>query len=267
MLRHGWPESLQPASTLVTTDRKVAVSSYKERVAPVFDTANEFTEFIIRSEDEREIMNPDWIQRHFSSNWPLPRALELIDMGISVVICGAVSKSYREAIQAYGVEIISFVSGDIDNVIKAYLDERLESPAFKMPGCNIKTEKIRRETEMNKVAFSTSGITLTAPLDQRFGRTEKILIYDMDRKTFEVIDNAVNMNAAQGAGIQTAQTVLKSGAASLVTGHCGPKAYRVLKSAGIKVYYSNESTVQEALEKFRSGLLAESSDADVEGHW
>jgi len=118
-----------------------------------------------------------------------------------------------------------------------------------------------------KIAFTTSGETPDAPLDSRFGRAAKFLLYDLESETFEVIDNQQNLNAAQGAGIQSAETVARLGAKSLVTGHCGPKAFRVLLAAGIKVYTTEAPTIAAALEEYRSGKLAEANSADVEGHW
>ena len=118
-----------------------------------------------------------------------------------------------------------------------------------------------------KIAFSTSGKDLNGDLDTRFGRAPGFLIFDSDTNTFELIDNQQNLNAAQGAGIQSAGTVVRSGAKSVVTGHCGPKAFRVLSSAGIKVYTCEAPTVASALEQFRSGQLEEAKSADVEGHW
>ena len=118
-----------------------------------------------------------------------------------------------------------------------------------------------------KVAFTTSGDSLNAPLDSRFGRAPKFLVYDLDSETFIVFDNHQNLNAAQGAGIQSAETVARLGAKSLVTGHCGPKAFRVLTSAGIKIYNTAASTVGAALEAFKTGKLKPAETADVEGHW
>jgi len=118
-----------------------------------------------------------------------------------------------------------------------------------------------------KIAFSTSGADLNAPLDTRFGRAAKFLIYDTEALSFAVIDNLQNLNAAQGAGIQSAQTVAAGGAQALVSGHCGPKAFRVLTAAGIKVYTSDAPTVAAALELYREGKLKVSEQADVEGHW
>jgi predicted Fe-Mo cluster-binding NifX family protein len=117
-----------------------------------------------------------------------------------------------------------------------------------------------------KVAFTTSGNDLAGQLDSRFGRAPRFLVYDLDRDTFEVIDNQQNLNAAQGAGIQSAETIARSGANILVTGHCGPKAFRVLSAARIKLYRTDAPTVAASLEEFRTGKLTETTAADVEGH-
>jgi len=118
-----------------------------------------------------------------------------------------------------------------------------------------------------KIAFSTSGNDLSGPLDSRFGRAPKFLIYDLETSAFEVVDNGQNLNAAQGAGIQSAETVARLGAKAVVTGHCGPKAFRVLSAAGVKIYNTDAPTVAAALEQYRAGKLLEAKSADVEGHW
>lgn len=118
-----------------------------------------------------------------------------------------------------------------------------------------------------KIVLTTSGADLSSALDSRFGRSPKFIVYDLDGETFEVIDNQQNLNAAQGAGIQSAETVARSGAKAIITGHCGPKAFRVLKAAGIKIYNTDVATIAEAIEQYRSGKLTEAESADVEGHW
>jgi len=118
-----------------------------------------------------------------------------------------------------------------------------------------------------KIAFTMSGNDLTAPLDSRFGRAPKFLVYGLDSDTFEVVDNQRNLNAAQGAGIQSAETVARLGVKALVTGHCGPNAFRVLRAAGIRILYAGEGTVAEALARYRAGELTEAGAADVRGHW
>ncbi|HOD70393.1 MAG TPA: NifB/NifX family molybdenum-iron cluster-binding protein [Deltaproteobacteria bacterium] len=118
-----------------------------------------------------------------------------------------------------------------------------------------------------KVVFSTSGNTLDAPLDRRFGRASNFLVYDTETESFTVVDNRQNLNASQGAGIQSAQTVAGTGAKHLVTGHCGPKAFRVLNTAGIAIYTTDAATVADALRQFLSGELKTTGAADVDSHW
>ncbi len=117
-----------------------------------------------------------------------------------------------------------------------------------------------------KIAFTTSGITLKDSLDPRFGRAPKFLIYDLENNVFDIIDNQKNLNAAQGAGIQSAETIVKAGVNALVTGHCGPKAFRVLSTAGITIYNTDATTIDLALDQFRSGKLNQVTSANAEGH-
>ncbi len=118
-----------------------------------------------------------------------------------------------------------------------------------------------------KVAFSTQGESLDAPMDSRFGRAPKFLVFDTQTRGFVVVDNEQNLNAAQGAGIQAAATVVLTGAGCVVTGHCGPKAFRVLSIAGVKVCNCALATVADALAAYEGGQLQPAVQADVEGHW
>jgi predicted Fe-Mo cluster-binding NifX family protein len=118
-----------------------------------------------------------------------------------------------------------------------------------------------------KVAFTTSGKTLDAPMDPRFGRAAGYIMYDTDNETFEAVDNQQVLNSAQGAGIQATEAIVRLGANCVVTGHCGPNAHRALSAAGVRIYKTQAETVAEALEAFRAGALAAMNSADVEGHW
>ena len=117
------------------------------------------------------------------------------------------------------------------------------------------------------VAFSTEGGNLDSNLDTRFGRCRNFLVLDPSSSDFKVIENSQNLNAAQGAGIQSAQNVIASGAQALVTGHCGPKAFKVLQAAGIPIYLGEEKTIRSLVEEFRNGNLEQLVSPDVEGQW
>lgn len=118
-----------------------------------------------------------------------------------------------------------------------------------------------------KIAVSSLGRDMESAMDSRFGRSKQFLVFDPDRGTFDLLDNQVNLNAAQGAGIQAAQLVANAGCDALITGHCGPKAFKLLAAAGVKVYQSEAKTVMDALAQLKAGKLIESASADVEGHW
>jgi len=118
-----------------------------------------------------------------------------------------------------------------------------------------------------KLVITTTGQTLDTPMDRRFGRAGGFLVYDLDTEAYTVIDNDQNLHAAQGAGIQAAQQVVESGAEALITGHCGPKAFRVLSAARLAIYNCDAETVAQAIEQFKSGQLKPALSADVEGHW
>ena len=117
------------------------------------------------------------------------------------------------------------------------------------------------------IAITSIDGTLEGGLDERFGRAQKILIYDPETKNSKVIDNKLNMGASQGAGIQTAQNVIDSGAKIVISGHLGPNAFRVLNAAGIEAYSAAGMTVQEALMAFAERKLEKMSSANVQGHW
>ena len=118
-----------------------------------------------------------------------------------------------------------------------------------------------------KIAVSAQGETLDSAVDPRFGRAAYFVIVDAESGAFETINNEQNVNTMQGAGIQAAETVANSGAEAILTGHCGPNAFRTLNSADIKICVGAEGTVAQAVEAFKSGVLKPAGDADVEGHW
>ncbi|MCK4596801.1 NifB/NifX family molybdenum-iron cluster-binding protein [bacterium] len=118
-----------------------------------------------------------------------------------------------------------------------------------------------------KIAITSTGKTLDAQVDQRFGRAQLFLVLDTETDEIKVVDNQQNLNAAQGAGIQAAETVVNQEIEVLITGHCGPNAYRTLQAAGVKIVTDAQGTVGQMVEKFKKGELGYAQDADVPGHW
>jgi predicted Fe-Mo cluster-binding NifX family protein len=118
-----------------------------------------------------------------------------------------------------------------------------------------------------KIAITSQGQDIDSQVDPRFGRAAYILILDTVDHGLEVIDNSPNINAFKGAGIQAAATISKSGAEVLLTGYCGPNAFKTLQAAGIKVINDVAGTVKDAVAAFNEGNMAYADGANVEAHW
>jgi predicted Fe-Mo cluster-binding NifX family protein len=115
-----------------------------------------------------------------------------------------------------------------------------------------------------KIVVTSLGETLESPIDPRFGRARFFVLYDLETGQWSAHDNKQNLEAAQGAGIQSAQHVVDLGAEAVITGHCGPKAFATLTAADIDVYPETSGSVQEAIDAYKAGSLKESVQADVE---
>jgi len=118
-----------------------------------------------------------------------------------------------------------------------------------------------------KIAISAQGKDLESLVDPRFGRAAGFIIYDDQTQDFEYVDNQQNLNAPQGAGIQSAKNVIDAKVDLLISGNVGPKAFAVLKKAQVKIMIGATGTIKESLQKYKDGLLTEAQSANVEGHW
>ena len=108
---------------------KIAVSTWNGRISPVFDVSRhmvvvEIDQGIIQRKSE-ESLDED-----------LGRKVEKISgNGIQLLICGAISQILADVLALRGVQIIPFITGNVDEVIQAYLADQLDRSCFAMPGC------------------------------------------------------------------------------------------------------------------------------------
>jgi len=108
---------------------KTAFTYWNKRIAPVFDTARHIR--IIETESGQIVC--DTLEM-LESDQPTQKALRLSELGVSTLVCGAISKSLHEMVAAYGIQVIPFVAGDLQEVIKAWIED-LDLKDFAMPGC------------------------------------------------------------------------------------------------------------------------------------
>ncbi len=118
-----------------------------------------------------------------------------------------------------------------------------------------------------KIAITSKGQNLDSEVDPRFGRAAYIIVVDTDTLEFEVIDNDKNANAFKGAGIQAAASISDKNAEVLLTGFCGPNAFKTLDAAGIKVGNDAKGTVKDTIQAFKHQEFTYADAANVDGHW
>lgn len=118
--------------------KRVAFSLWNDRIAPVFDVARHI--LIVSAAEGCETGR---LERRFSSDNPQERALRLASMQVGLLVCGAISRSAADALQQSGIQIVSFVSGDAELVIQAWLNDHLGDAHLAMPGCG-RNQRIRR---------------------------------------------------------------------------------------------------------------------------
>jgi predicted Fe-Mo cluster-binding NifX family protein len=118
-----------------------------------------------------------------------------------------------------------------------------------------------------KIAVTATGTEIDSEMDPRFGRAPYIVIVDSGGTIPDVVDNSKNVNAMSGAGIQTAKIMADKKVDVLVTGHCGPNAFRALQAAGIKVVVEQSGTVKEAVGRVNRNEVGFADRPNAEPHW
>ncbi|MGE4285202.1 MAG: NifB/NifX family molybdenum-iron cluster-binding protein [Phycisphaerae bacterium] len=107
----------------------IAIPVYNSFVSNVFDFAGRlllvsYENGVELSRREIKLVNP------ISA-----RARQLEDSGADVLLCGALSQSVAAMIEAAGIAIVPYITGDVEEVLSAYLRGELLRPPFEMPGC------------------------------------------------------------------------------------------------------------------------------------
>ncbi len=85
-----------------------------------------------------------------------------------------------------------------------------------------------------KVAITSTGNSLEAKLDQRFGRCAYFVIYDTETKSTEYFPNP-NKDAPDGAGPASVQFIASRKVSKVVSGDFGIKVKPILENLQIQM--------------------------------
>ncbi|NVN91390.1 MAG: hypothetical protein HXX11_12415 [Desulfuromonadales bacterium] len=109
---------------------KTAFTHWDNRIAPVFDIAHQIR--IVESGDGRIVGESDEI---LEDGLPVRRVMSLAHLGVTTLVCGAISRPLHEMVVSNGILVVPFVAGDLGEVIRAWLAGTLDNDRFAMPGC------------------------------------------------------------------------------------------------------------------------------------
>ena len=117
---------------------RLAIPVYDGRVSPVLDVARRL--LLVDADGTRELARRDAVLTGTSL---LSRVSGVRELGVQVLICGAVSWPLEAALAAAGIHLVPRVCGPVDEVLAAFLAGRLSGAAYLMPGC-CRRRRLRR---------------------------------------------------------------------------------------------------------------------------
>jgi predicted Fe-Mo cluster-binding NifX family protein len=116
----------------------LAIAVWNERVSPVFDAARQLVLVDVEN-GMQQACREEIIQESFLTQ----RAHRLTDLGVNVLICGAISRPLATLLSASGITVIPWKAGAVDDVLAAYLKGCLRDPCWLMPGCGVRRQRHR----------------------------------------------------------------------------------------------------------------------------
>lgn len=110
---------------------KVAIPRFEESVAPCFEYSATITIFVI--ENRKVVNQTDFTLR---SRDVLDRVRLLRDQGVDTLICGGVQDRFEDLVVASGCRCISWVSGNVDDLVEMFIQGQLVPGREHAPGRN-----------------------------------------------------------------------------------------------------------------------------------
>lgn len=114
----------------VLSTMSVAIAHWEGRVSPVFDVSRHLL-LAPEKGDQEELRRREVA---LTQEGPQHRAREVAGLGVTVLLCGAVSKTLETALANAGVHVIGFLCGNVDEVLDGYYHDQLGQKRFRMPG-------------------------------------------------------------------------------------------------------------------------------------
>ena len=113
-----------------------------------------------------------------------------------------------------------------------------------------------------KIAVTAAGPSLDAAVDPRFGRCPYLVIMDVGKGICEAFENS-NASARGKAGARTAEMIASERVQVVLTGKCGPSAFRALSAAEVTVVSECSGKIRDVIKQYQEGKLKPASDPNA----
>lgn len=117
---------------------QIALTVWGARISPVYESASQIRVLSVPND-----------QVLWQTDMPLPphptsRICVFRDHGVQVLICGAISGLQASMVRAWDIRLIPFITGQVQEVLTAFMQGNLNGERFAMPGCFGRQRRRRR---------------------------------------------------------------------------------------------------------------------------
>lgn len=109
---------------------KIAITTWGNRVSPVFDAAKT----LLIADIENQSINSKKYESFQPDDVSALAAL-LTREKVTVLVCGAISETYAARLVENRIRMFPFVTGNAMNILDCLAAHNTIKPAFMMPGC------------------------------------------------------------------------------------------------------------------------------------
>jgi predicted Fe-Mo cluster-binding NifX family protein len=146
---------------------KIAITIWETRISPVFDSAKNLLMVEVDGTEVGDRQTQPFDARQFNRF-----LMMLLELEVKVLICGALCEGPARILEAHGIEVLSFLTGEAEEVLEWYLQGR-DLEVFSLPGCRWCTCR-RRKGSRKKTNHShkEDGICRDLMSETRVGKRQ-----------------------------------------------------------------------------------------------
>lgn len=127
----------------------IGITNWNGSVSPVFDVADEL--WIV---DTLSGAGAKGKRALLKRTGPFEKAREIKEQGVDLLVCGAISRRFENALASAGVRVLPFMCGNIENILSDLLNGKAVDDSFLMPGAQ---GRRRRSRFRNRGAKDRTG--------------------------------------------------------------------------------------------------------------